>query len=88
MTRGQIDVLFRHAMEREYERMKFFAAIQGAEIKDDKKSKPEPQKIPNMPKKYQNCVMGVPESYAHLTKEEKKELTEIWKRDMMGFFGS
>lgn len=64
MTRGQLEVLVGLAQKREIAQMKFQAKLHGGKI-DEKKFDTEQEGTP-----------GDPDSYAHLSMEERKELTQ------------
>lgn len=58
------------------------AALHGADIKDGgdgadaAKNKYGYIRPPNVDPKFEGCVPGAPETYGHLTKEERKEWTD------------
>lgn len=64
-------MLFEHAQKRRLEDMEFQAAMHGAKLNNKSKSfEPETGKG-----KFEGCVVGDPETYKHLTKEERQEWT-------------
>lgn len=71
LTNGQIDVLFRHAKERELEKFRMLASLQGLRFKDD-----EEQEM-YAGTEFEGCVFGKPETYQHLTDEQKKRWTDM-----------
>lgn len=69
-------MLFDHAQVRRIEEMRFQAALQGVELKGGEKRKGSDD-LPREGKgKFDGCVWGKPETYAHLTKDELKEWTD------------
>lgn len=71
LTNDQIEVLFTHAKKRELENFKMLAAIHGVKIGDDE----DHDEFAGT--EFEGCVVGKPETYAHLTDEQKKRLTDI-----------
>ena len=71
-------VLFEHSEKRLGDRLKFEAQIHGLEMKEE----PQPQRTfdGSEPRTDRKCIPGDPDSYNHLSMEEREELT----RQMMG----
>lgn len=70
LTNGQIEVLFTHAKKRELENFEMLAAIHGVKIGDEEQDE-------FAGTEFEGCVVGKPETYSHLTDEQKKRLTDI-----------
>jgi hypothetical protein len=77
-------VLFEHSEKRYLEKIKLDAALHGVKLKDeapaprtDRGSAAEPARRPPVAGK---CIPGDPDSYNHLSAEERQRLTE----EMMG----
>lgn len=80
MTINQITKLYNDFKEREFEAFKNHAIIMGAKFKDDDFLKPpsaddeekiQPDETPTL--------FGEPEAYAHLTEQERREMTKRMK---------
>ena len=80
--------MFRSAHKEKMQDWEFLAAVHGANIKGEGKSKKEKQKNdPNVRKitgdgKYKNCVLGEPETYSHFSIEERREMTKQMMKKM------
>lgn len=68
-------VLFDHAKKREWDNYKFQAAMHGVDLEEGVMKSGGKKEAPK-----NEFVFGSPEDYAHLTKEEREELT----KKMMG----
>ena len=70
LTRGQLKVLFSEYERKENEKRKFEILLHGGKIDDDETTTVQANNLKN-----KSFVFGAPEDYAHMTKEEKEELT-------------
>jgi hypothetical protein len=72
-------VMYEHSEKRLIERLKFDAGVHGIKLKDDP---PAAQQggTPSSPAQKGKCIPGDPDSYNHLSMEERQRLTE----EMMG----
>jgi hypothetical protein len=74
LTIGQIYTLYDHSVERQNEKYKFMAALQGIDMtgKEGKEGKGKEEKTS---KKTSTLEFQDPSAYEHMTDEEKNELT-------------
>ena len=76
-------VLFKNLVEREHQRVKIQAALQGVQLDEEKDEHPDIVRPKFKPSSFK---FGDPKDYEHLTDEQKQKLTDnmmgkhqIWK---------
>lgn len=76
---SQVQALYKHAMERKSNEYRFYALLHGADLdKSSSTSKQSDNSTPSQPQQPANQslpIFGDPESYKHMSKEERDELT-------------
>ena len=77
---SQLFFLYESQQEREYKRLKFFAALNGIDL-DKELTKVEPQQT-SKPTKQNNFMFGDPAEYEKMNEKERESLT----KKMMGHY--
>ena len=73
-------VMYEHSEKRLVERLRFDAGVHGIKLDDTEEDSPsQPRSTPSVKQKGK-CIPGDPDSYSHLSEEERQRLTE----SMMG----
>lgn len=92
LTHGQFTSLFEHGIERENNKLRFAAAIQGIdldkEVEEQGEGKKSPRREGSQKGGNKEFLFKHPSEYENMTQEEREAETEKIMGKLKGFFGN